>query len=81
MSILYKNEVLKFEVGLSLTPFSVKRKSLFVFKILDDLEIALGQSETLLHRRHVTMMIYKQFHCPIYSVIIVQKRTSGCCIS
>ena len=40
-------------MGLSPTSFSVKRKSLFVFRILDALEIALGQSETLLHRRHV----------------------------
>ena len=52
--LLYiKNYVLKFEVGLSPTPSSVKCKSLFVFRILDVLEIALGQSETLLHRRHV----------------------------
>ena len=38
-------------------PFSVKRKSLFVFRILDALEIALSQSETLLHRRHVRMCV------------------------
>ena len=40
-------------MGLSPRPFLVKRKSLFVFWILDDLANALGQSETLLHRRHV----------------------------
>ena len=43
-------------MGLSPTPFSAKRKSLFVFRILDGLEIALGQSETLLHRRHVRIV-------------------------
>ena len=41
---------------LSPTPFSVKRKSFFVFWILDDLANALDQSETLLHRRHVRIL-------------------------
>ena len=45
-----------------LTPFSVKFKSLFVLIILDVLEIALNQSEALLHRRHVRM-----FHMPVSS--------------
>ena len=36
--ILQENEVLKFEVGLSLMPFLVKHKSLFVFRIFDGLE-------------------------------------------
>ena len=44
-------------MGLSPTPFSVKRKLLFVFRILDALEIALSQSETLLLRRHVRILI------------------------
>ena len=58
MYILLKNEDLKFAVGLLPTPFSVKRKSLFVFRILDGLEIALGQSETLLHCRHVRIYVF-----------------------
>ena len=28
-----------------------------MFRILDTLEIALGQSETLLHRRHVRIVV------------------------
>ena len=50
--ILHKNEGLKFKMGLSLMPFSVKRKPSFVSRILDGLGIALDQSETLLHCRH-----------------------------
>ena len=39
-------------MGLLPTLFSVKRKSLFVSRILDGLEIALDQSEDMLHRPH-----------------------------
>ena len=46
-NILRKNKGLKFEMGLSPTPFSEKRKPLFVVRILDGSEIALNQSETL----------------------------------
>ena len=38
----------------------VKRKPLFVFRILDGLKIALDQSETLLHCRHVRIVINVQ---------------------
>ena len=47
-------------------PFSVKRKSLFVFRILDGLEIALGRSETLLHRRHVRIHNRKACNAAIH---------------
>ena len=72
MLILHKNEVLKIEVELSPTPFSVKHKSLFVFRILDALEIALDQSEPLLHRRHVRILILgcKMLHQPISNVFL-----------
>ena len=48
-------------MGLSPTAFSVKCKLLFVSRILDGLEIALDQLETLLHRRHVRIQLRDQF--------------------
>ena len=77
--ILLKNEDLKFEVGFAHTIFGrLKRKSLFVFRILDVLEIALGQSETLLHCCHVRIFNkkldegYILFCFPLYYVFHYQ---------
>ena len=48
--IMFENELLQLEVGLSPTPFSVKCKPL-----LNGLEITLGQLETLYHHLDVIM--------------------------
>ena len=57
-------------MGLSPTPFSVKRKLLFVFRILDALEIALDQSEALLHCRHVRINI-NNINCAITYICLI----------
>ena len=63
LSPVYSRKVLKFEVGLSLTPFSVKRKSLFVFRILDALEIVLADAFSANQKLgYIAVMLELNFH-------------------